>query len=170
MSPSSSIRMSPPEVSLLVCESGRRWCDTARRFIGPFQHAPQLSDDRREARSREAVFVVQSIEHSRVRAMIAGRESVAIVWEISRETASSIALTIAQIGVGRPDVVQLITVCAESAAETRDLSLRILELGIAAVVQTPEQFPMVARLLRRRFARRAVEEGAIVVRNGGGLD
>jgi hypothetical protein len=99
------------------------------------------------------VFVVHPIDHAKVRAMIAGQESVAILWEISRETASSIALSIAQIGVVRPDIVQIITVSAESASETQDLSLRILEFGVTAVVQTPEQFPLVARLLRRHFVR-----------------
>ena len=154
MSSTPSVVTSRPEVTVLVCESGRRWCDAARRFVGPFQHAPPLPDHRRGLRSSGPLFTVHAIEHSKVRAMIAGRESVAIVWEISPQTASAIALSISQISVVRPDVVQIVTVSAESASESHDLSLRILELGITAVVETPEQFPMVARLLRRRFTDR----------------
>lgn len=140
-----SLESPQPEISLLVCESGRRWCDTARRFVGPFQHAPdQLSTER--------LFAVQPIEHEKIHAMIAGLVSVAILWEISTENISSRGLTIAQIGVGRPHVFQIVAIQDESAAESHDLSLRIMELGIAAVVQAPEQFPVIARLLRRRFA------------------
>lgn len=84
--------------------------------------------------------------------MIAGRDSVAILWEISKENISSRGLTIAQIAVGQPHVFQIVAIDDKSAAESRDLSLRITELGIAAVVQTPEQFPVIARLLQRRFA------------------
>lgn len=152
MSDSLSFHSSPLEVSFLVSESGRRWLDAARRFVGPFQHAPSPAAGTRRVRSAEPRFVVQAVEHSKVRAMIAGRPSVAILWEISPENASSTALTIAQIGVSRSDIFQLITIREDSDGDANRLSLRLMEFGIAAIVPSPEQFGTIAKLVRRRFS------------------
>ena len=157
MSDSLRFRSSPPDVSFLVCESGRRWLDAARRFVGPFQHAPRPASGTHRAGSGEPRFSVQAVEHSKVRAMIAGRPSVAILWEISLENASSTALTIAQIGVNRSDIFQLITIREDSGTEANRLSLRMMEFGIAANVPSPEQFGRIAKLVRRRFSCPAVD-------------
>jgi hypothetical protein len=89
--------------------------------------------------------------------MIAGRESVAVLWEISPGDStsaelSSLALSIAKIGVGRPDVFQMIAVGDGPGADADSLTLRVMELGVAAIVQSPEQLATMARLIRRRFS------------------
>ncbi|MCO8123615.1 hypothetical protein NHH03_17855 [Stieleria sp. TO1_6] len=150
---------------LLVCESGRRWCDAARRFVGPFQHAPtagephdalwprSLTADRSDSALGPAPLVrVQSVEGPKVRAAIAGKELVAILWQVSLGNLDAVALSVAQIGVGRPDVLQIAAIDDPLLATAAQLPLRMMELGVRAVVQDPEQFATIARLIRRRFS------------------
>lgn len=141
-------------VSVLVCESGRRWCDAARRFVGPFQHATESAPNNRLARIDQPIFAVQPAELSKVRAILAGHKASVILWEISYQNAPAVALTIAQIGVGRPDVLQLAAIGDAPSRQSNDLSLRILELGVSALVRSPEELSSIARMIRRRFSAR----------------
>ncbi|KAA5540946.1 hypothetical protein FYK55_18715 [Roseiconus nitratireducens] len=149
--------MPRPSVELLVCESGHRWCDTARRFVGPFQHAflsappggvPGVVP---HTGPSEPVIAVRAVEHSKVRASIAGLPRAVILWEVGGDNAVPVALTLAQIGVGRPDLMQLIAIDAPSRRIGRRLALSMMELGARAVVQTPEDFADIAPLIRRYF-------------------
>ncbi|MCA9139932.1 MAG: hypothetical protein KDB00_24335, partial [Planctomycetales bacterium] len=132
MTSSHGSRLKVEPVSVLVCESGRRWCDAARRFVGPFQHA-QTPDAHEES---SMIFSVQSAEHSKVRAMMAGHEAVVILWELSPDNSPVLALTIAQIGVGRGDVLQLAAIDNPPNRQTNDLTMRIMELGVSAIVRS----------------------------------
>lgn len=141
-----------PLVRFLVCESGRRWCDAARRFVGPFQHAAGGASGAGNNTRGQVQMTVSPVEHAKVRASLTGHRSIAILWELTPENAGRIALTIAQIGVGRPDAFQLVAIDHPGSPVTDNLSLRIMELGVAAVVHTPEHFSTIAPLVRRRFA------------------
>lgn len=152
MTPFGALQSRPDPVSVLVCESGRRWCDAARRFVGPFQHATRSAPRIRQVAMDQPIFVVQPAELSKVRAMLAGHKAIVILWEISHQNAPSVALTIAQIGVGRPDVLQLAAIGDAPSRQSNDLSLRILELGVSALVRSPEEFASIARMIRRRFS------------------
>ncbi|MEO1524288.1 MAG: hypothetical protein AAFX06_02580 [Planctomycetota bacterium] len=132
--------------TLWVVEAGTRWCDAARRFVGPFQHA-----------ETDAVIstpvLVQSIESGKVRAAIAGNPVTSILWEVSAENASAVALAIAQVGVTQGDVLQLV---ATEGKTPRGIEIRMMEFGVRAVMHRTEQFaalaPMVHRFFETRFA------------------
>ena len=140
------------QVLFLVCETGHRWCDAARRFVGPFQHARELGSPGCGSTPNGPQFVVQSLEPGKVRAMIAGQSAVAILWEFSRDNAAATALNIAKIGAGRPDVFQVGAIGDLSGQQARSLSLQLTELGLAAILHSPEQLATTSRLIHRRFA------------------
>ena len=135
------------EVNVLVCESGTRWGDVARRFLGPRSFwGPDQDPD------SGAHFIVRPTEHTKVRSAIGGVTDVVILWEVLPQNVSAIALTVAQIGVGRSDVLQIAAVAADHAGQVNGLSLRLQELGVEATCPSPEAFFPIARLIRRRFA------------------
>lgn len=152
-----SRRSGRSDVLFLVCESGRRWCDAARRFVGPFQHTTSQSttsptSNHRVAFADQPLFQVQPLEPAKVRAMIAGHVAVAILWEISAANTASTALNIAQIGVGRPDALQIVALGEIAAPDAKIFSLQIAELGVSAILSRTEEFATVSRLVRRRFS------------------
>lgn len=140
--------MKATSVLMLVCESGRRWLDTARRFAGPFQ---PVSGKSLEVVEQPCEIVAQPCELGRVRARLSGEPSVVVLWEVTETNAPQVALAIAQIGVGRPDVLQLVALDSSVEMMAPSMTLRLMELSAAGVVHTPEQFPLLARLIRRRF-------------------
>ena len=140
------------EVTFLVCESGRRWCDAARRFVGPFQHAPSESLGEAGPQLSPVRCLVQAVEHAKVRAAVQDKVAAAILWEVTPDNAARVAMTIAQVGVGRPDVLQIVGLHNGGSADARALRLRLAELGVAAVAENPEDLELIARLVRRRFA------------------
>lgn len=137
-----------PEVAFLVCESGQRWCDTARRFVGPFQHA---EDQRPSGASAQPSIIVRNVPHQKVRASLASNSDAAVLWEISAENVVQVALSVAQIAVGRPDVMQLVGLHSEAGRAGSSIGLRMLELGVRAVVSSPEEFAIISSLVHRRF-------------------
>ncbi len=139
------------EVMVLVCESGHRWCDAARRFIGPFQHAPAATRGRRGVAATATVFHVQPTQHDQVRAAIEGHPRAAILWEITSANVAPVAESIARIGVGRHDVLQCVVLDHGDTARLRDAALRLSELGVAAIAERPEDLAVTARLIHRRF-------------------
>ncbi len=147
--------MKTTSVLMLVCESGRRWLDTARRFVGPFQpvsgKSPGITAQHCEISAQHCEISAQHCELGRVRARLSGEPSVAVLWEVTEAIAPHVALAIAQIGVGRPDVLQLVAMDTSVEMMAPSMTLRLMELSAAGVVHTPEQFPLLARLIRRRF-------------------
>ncbi|WP_182868739.1 hypothetical protein [Stieleria mannarensis] len=141
-----------PTVPLWVCESGRRWGDAAKRFVGPFQHHP-TPDSTDRAESGERMFHVQSLDAAGIRAQLSAHRDLVILWEVATENAPAIALHIAQIGVARPDVLQLAAIDDLSRLQSRRLALRMMELGAAAVLHDPLDLAVYAKLVHRRFAR-----------------
>ena len=154
-------------IPLLICESGNRWRDAARRFLGANPHRRDRRDLPREHfEDRDSAdegpdaigsefgtrFEVLSVEHSKVRALIAGFQDLVLLWECTPDQAQSIALTVAQVGAARPDALQLASVSAPSRNQRLDLSLQMQAIGIAAVLETPEQLENLSRLIRRKFA------------------
>ncbi|MEL6107814.1 MAG: hypothetical protein AAFU85_17455 [Planctomycetota bacterium] len=125
---------------LWVVESTSRWCDAARRFVGPFQHIDHDPSTQ--------PIVVRSIELGKVRAAIAGTATTAILWEISSDTLTETALVIAQIGATRSTVLQL---AATGDRSTKGLERCLMELGVRGVLRQPEQLATFARLVHRFF-------------------
>jgi hypothetical protein len=144
------------EVTVLVCEAGHRWCDAARRFIGPFQHAPATTGGRRAVDAPATVFHVQPTQHDRVRAAIQGNPRAVILWEITSANVAAVAATIAGIGVGRPDVLQCVVLDHGDTARLRDAALRLSEFGVAAIAERPEDLAIAARLIHRCFRPRTL--------------
>jgi len=148
----------PSQGLVVVCESGQRWCDAVRRFVGPFQHAPQpprrssVASELADPPDREAV-IVQSVAHDRVWASIAHVAPVAILWEVSPDVADASALAIAQIGVARPDCLQLIAVDGPSSRSTQALAISMTSLGVRAALRSPEELAALSPLVTRFFAK-----------------
>ncbi len=139
------------EVRVLVCETGHRWCDAARRFIGPFQHAPADSFGRSPDRAKRTLFLVQPARRDQVRAAIQGARHAAILWELSPDNVAQVGASIAQIGVGRPDVLQLVGLDHGHTPRLRRLGLELMELGVRAIAEHPEDLAITARMVHRRF-------------------
>lgn len=140
------------EVTVLVCESGQRWCDAARRFIGPFQHAPK-SPVWSAACSTRLRFRIQPVEHGKARASLQGLPEAVILWEISADNVAATAMTIAQVGVGRQDAIQIVALRDGWSDQAWGYGQRLMELGVVAVLKNPEELARLARLLQRRFER-----------------
>ncbi|QEF96530.1 hypothetical protein Mal15_05580 [Stieleria maiorica] len=139
-----------PTIPLWVCESGRRWCDAAKRFVGPFQHDPKpVSTDGTEPGER--MFHVQSLDAAPIRAQLPAHRDLVILWEVVSEHTPAVALHIAQIGVTRPDVLQLAAIDDVPRARSRRLALRMMELGAAVVLHDPLDLAVYAKLVHRRF-------------------
>ncbi|QDV47209.1 hypothetical protein Enr13x_71180 [Stieleria neptunia] len=135
-----------------VCESGRRWSDAAKRFVGPFQHDADTEACGQAVGSGRPTFHVQVFEAAKIRALLAGQSDLVLLWELSAENTSAVALHIAQIGASRPDVMQWAAIDDVSPHQSASLSLRIRELGVSAVLHQPQDLALLARLVRRRFS------------------
>ena len=83
--------------------------------------------------------------------MIAGHDRVGILWEITADVAAAKAQVIAQVAIARSDVPQIVAIDDDHRRETDSLALRLCELGITAVVRTPESLQSVARLVHRQL-------------------
>jgi hypothetical protein len=165
-----------PASTLLVCESGKRWSDTARRFVGPFQHrltSPLTGSltgslagysgggkatgghAAGQAPSPPAVHVEQ-VEFDKVRSMLASLRRCAVLWEVDPRGVHETALTIARIGVGRPDVLQLVAWKASQfdPPPSPALETELLELGVRAAIKSPEHFARFTPLIQRFFQTR----------------
>ena len=140
------------EIPFWVCESGRRWSDAAKRFVGPFQHDADADSSGQVAGSGRPTFHVHVLDAAKIRALLAGQPDLVILWELSAENTSAVALHIAQIGASRPDVMQLAAIDDVSRHRSDRLSLRIRELGVSAVLHQPQELALLARLVRRRFS------------------
>lgn len=151
------------EIAFLVCESGRRWLDTARRFVGPFQHAdPSIASTNTDAGDPSSnqsnngpVVIVKSSPLERVRASLAGESSGAILWELSVENAKQLSLTIAQISSSRPNVLQIVALHQGAVVKGAALGIQMMEFGVRAVVASPEEFAKFTPLVHRHFANEA---------------
>ncbi|MDV6029046.1 MAG: hypothetical protein F9B45_02840 [Phycisphaera sp. RhM] len=135
-----------------VCESGRRWSDAAKRFVGPFQHDAGVDVSGQDLESGQPAFHVQVLDAAKIRALISGQSDLVVLWELSAENLSAVALHVAQIGVSRPDVMQWAAIDDVSRHPSDRLALRIRELGVSAVLHQPQEMALLARLVRRRFS------------------
>ena len=153
--------ITPPVVPVLVCESGRRWKDAVLRFVVTRQESvPRWGfvDGKRFKRSdadpipSKFNMRVEQIELPKVRALVNGLSTAVVLWETTAENLQAVALTIAQIGAGRTEVLQIVALDGFQRLETRRIKSQMLELPVAASVDAPEQLHLLSRLIDRRFS------------------
>lgn len=139
------------ESVFLVCESGRRWSDAARRFVGPFQHADRTNPSIDESPLDAAIVIVKPVPLEKVRASLSGTASAAVLWELSEQNAAKLSLTVAQIGFARPDVLQFVALHQDAIKTGKALGIQMMQFGVRGVVSSPEEFAAFSQLVHRRF-------------------
>ncbi|MCC9599147.1 hypothetical protein LOC67_01145 [Stieleria sp. JC731] len=137
----------------LVAESGRRWLDAARRFVGPFAHA--AADD--PVSDRGSVIRVQAIERQLVRSAIASAGDCFVLWEVDATNCSTIALSIAQVSVSHHDVMQFVAIDRSQRPWSASQLASLMELGVTMLLRRPEDLSLSARLVRRKIAKAATD-------------
>ncbi|MCS7469456.1 hypothetical protein NZK35_22620 [Stieleria sp. ICT_E10.1] len=152
MNPFATVSTASRVIPFWVCESGRRWSDAAKRFVGPFQHDADADSSGQGMGSGQPTFHVQRLDAAKIRALISGQSDLVIFWELSAENTSAVALHVAQIGASRPDVMQWAAIDDVCRHQSDRLALRIRELGVSAVLHQPQELALLARLVRRRFS------------------
>lgn len=118
-----------------VCERSQRWLNAVRRF-GPEMTPPPLVLD-----------VVASDRSQLTDTLTTGLPCV-ILWEIDADSLLSSFQWLVRTATAFPLAIQLVADCGLSPSER----LALCELPIAALIQQPEQLPMLGSLIQGHFA------------------
>jgi hypothetical protein len=119
----------------MVCESGQRWLKASHRFaldLFPNHLTPNL------------ISVAPETVHSQ----LLGQRKAIVFWEITPLCVSTILEHVASLSMATPDVLQIAAVGDLPDRYTVTLS----EMGVCAMIETPEQLPSLSGLVKRYFA------------------
>ncbi|PNY33454.1 hypothetical protein C2E31_28585 [Rhodopirellula baltica] len=117
--------------------------------MGPFAHA---AADEPTDQFRMAVRV-EAIDPARVRSAVASTmtavEDCFVLWEVDATNCSTITLAIAQIAVSHHDVMQFVAIDRQKRFWSTNEIAVIAELGVACILNRPEDLAVAARLVWR---------------------
>ena len=134
----------PPDPSStccwLICESGERWANAARRFAPQLMPPPWVAS------------IVSARHPARGSAISAHRVSAesrsVLLWEIDPVDFSNACDSLASIAIEYPNTLRL----AAASGLSNHRRMMISELAVAATIANPEDLPSLTGMLHAYFA------------------
>ncbi len=130
-----------PRHHWIVCESGNRWRQCVLRLVP-------------EWLGKDDSLAVKNVLAGDVLASTLRLPKGVLLWELDALSALRVIQAIASLSVDRDRWLQIVAVSSISAKvhlATRDLCA-LSEMGIAAVIQQPEELPRLGRMISGHFA------------------
>ena len=121
--------------SWIVCEAGKRWLNTVRRF------AP-------EQMPKPLVAVVLPGEPETVQPMLADQAPAIVLWSVQRDSMVAAADNLAEISTAAPGILQLV---ASEGLTPREIMI-LSEFGAATTISRPEDLPRLTPMIHGYFA------------------
>ena len=130
-----------PRCHWIICESGNRWRQSVLRFVP-------------EWLGKDNSLAVKNVLAGEVLASTLRLPYGVLLWELDAASVSTVMQAISSLSVDRNRWLQIVAVdqvSPRNRLSPRDLC-SLSEMGVAAVIEQPEELPRLGRMISGHFA------------------